>query len=685
MQGMDSGSAAPPSGGARFARAIQTILAALLVGASLLWTLDVPLHAGISIFKEQLLLFGFGLGLGLIMLDVSESSSKDAVVRLWLYRTLALAGLAACLYLTFSYQRLAFTVAFRPLDALIAATVMVLIGLEGLRRTSGWGIFIIVLIFLFYGYFGHMFPGEFRARPVALDRLALYVGLDANGIIGLALNVAMTIVIPFVLFGQLLMRCGAAEFFTNIAAAAMGRYRGGPAKIAVVASALFGTISGNAVSNVVASGVVTIPLMKRAGYPGNVAGGVEAVASTGGQIMPPVMGSAAFLMAEFLEMPYREVMLAALLPALLYFLAVFIQVDLLAAARGIKGLSRGEIPSLRLTLREGWHFVLPFVVLVVALFEFNMAPERAAVFASLTLVLFTLVFGYQGKRPTLGALWQSVIATGKSVTSIIAICAAVGIVIGILSLTGLAFNLTLHLIAASGGSLIVLALLTAVVSILLGMGMPTVGVYVLLATLAAPALIQADVPPIAAHLFVMYFGMLSMVRGGEPGGGKSVADELGLGKARVECLHRAFPLYRVADLVVNRPAGGGDLGGRHGHDRRLRRDRRNRRLPARRTCAVDSDRPVRGRHRSGHARGRLRRRVLWRGRGPRPHRRSGRCTSPERPAARGFAGQAAEIGRFRLPRSSGPCHATHRAVARCDNHVRWHVSRRRLPAAEIQK
>ncbi len=511
MQGMDSGSAAPPSGGARFARAIQTILAALLVGASLLWTLDVPLHAGISIFKEQLLLFGFGLGLGLIMLDVSESSSKDAVVRLWLYRTLALAGLAACLYLTFSYQRLAFTVAFRPLDALIAATVMVLIGLEGLRRTSGWGIFIIVLIFLFYGYFGHMFPGEFRARPVALDRLALYVGLDANGIIGLALNVAMTIVIPFVLFGQLLMRCGAAEFFTNIAAAAMGRYRGGPAKIAVVASALFGTISGNAVSNVVASGVVTIPLMKRAGYPGNVAGGVEAVASTGGQIMPPVMGSAAFLMAEFLEMPYREVMLAALLPALLYFLAVFIQVDLLAAARGIKGLSRGEIPSLRLTLREGWHFVLPFVVLVVALFEFNMAPERAAVFASLTLVLFTLVFGYQGKRPTLGALWQSVIATGKSVTSIIAICAAVGIVIGILSLTGLAFNLTLHLIAASGGSLIVLALLTAVVSILLGMGMPTVGVYVLLATLAAPALIQADVPPIAAHLFVMYFGMLSMV------------------------------------------------------------------------------------------------------------------------------------------------------------------------------
>jgi TRAP transporter 4TM/12TM fusion protein len=511
MQGSDSVGTARPDSGARLAQAIQTILAALLVGASLLWTLNVPLHAGVSIFTEQLLLFGLGLGLGLIMLAVAESSSKEAVARRWFYRTLALAGLAACFYLTFSYQRLAFTVAFRPLDALIASTVMVLIALEGLRRTSGPGIFIIALVFLFYGYFGHLFPSEFRARPVALDRFVLYVGLDANGIIGLALNVAMTIVIPFVFFGQLLMRCGAAEFFTDLAAAAMGRFRGGPAKIAVVASALFGTISGNAVSNVVASGVVTIPLMKRAGYRSHVAGGVEAVASTGGQIMPPVMGSAAFLMAEFLQIPYTDVMVAALLPALLYFLAVFIQVDLLAAAMGIKGMSRSEIPSLKRTLGEGWHFVLPFVALIYGLFALNMRPEHAAVVASATQVLFTLVFGYKGKRPTLGELWQSVIATGKGVTDIIAICAVVGIVIGILSLTGLAFNLTLHLIAASGGSLIVLALLTAVVSIILGMGMPTVGVYVLLATLAAPALVKVGVPDIAAHLFVMYFGMLSMV------------------------------------------------------------------------------------------------------------------------------------------------------------------------------
>ncbi|OFW13302.1 MAG: hypothetical protein A3H27_12270 [Acidobacteria bacterium RIFCSPLOWO2_02_FULL_59_13] len=511
MQGSDSESAAQPGSGARLAQAVQTILAALLVGASLLWTLDVPLHIGIPIFTEQLLLSGLGLSLGLIMLATAESSPKDAVARRGLYRALAVAGLAACLYLAFSYQRLAFTVAFRPLDALIAVTVMVLIALEGLRRTSGWGIFIIVLVFLFYGYFGHLSPGEFRVRPVALDRLALYVGLDANGIIGLALNVAMTIVIPFVFFGQLLMRCGAAEFFTNLAAAAMGRYRGGPAKISVVASALFGTISGNAVSNVVSTGVVTIPLMKRAGYPGHVAGAVESVASTGGQIMPPVMGAAAFLMAEFLEMPYRDVMVAALLPALLYFLAVFIQVDLLAAAMGIKGMSREEIPSLKLTLGEGWHFVLPFAALIYGLFALKMRPEHAAVVASAILVLFTLLFGYKGKRPTLGELWQSVIATGKGVTDIIAICAAVGIVIGILSLTGLAFNLTLHLISASGGSLIVLAVLTAAVSIVLGMGMPTVGVYVLLATLAAPALVKAGVPDIAAHLFVMYFGMLSMV------------------------------------------------------------------------------------------------------------------------------------------------------------------------------
>jgi TRAP transporter 4TM/12TM fusion protein len=281
-------------------------------------------------------------------------------------------------------------------------------------------------------------------------------------------------------------------------------------KIAVLASMLFGSISGSAVANVVATGVVTIPMIKRDGYPAHKAGAIEAVASTGGQLMPPVMGAAAFLMAEFLQISYAEVCLAALVPSILYYGALFIQADLDAARLGIARVPKSDIPDKRLVL-GGLHFVLAFVILIYTLFALNWQPERSALAAAVSVVVTSLAFGYRGERPSLKGMWQTIAGTGQAVVEILIISAAAGIVIGVLNVTGLSFNLTYALVQLGGGNVVVLLVLSAIVCIILGMGLPTLGVYVLLAALVAPALVSLGVDPIAAHLFVLYFGMMSMI------------------------------------------------------------------------------------------------------------------------------------------------------------------------------
>ncbi|RQW73112.1 TRAP transporter fused permease subunit [Halomonas sp. YLB-10] len=380
-----------------------------------------------------------------------------------------------------------------------------------LPKSAGVGIMAVVLLFMGYGLFGHLVPGELQSRPTSLSELLVYLAIDANGMLGTALKVAVVVVVPYMLFGKLLARCGAADFFNDVALAGMGRFRGGPAKVAITASGLFGSISGSAVGNVVGTGVVTIPMMKRAGFPSTYAGAVEAVASTGGQLVPPVMGAAAFIMADLIGIDYSDVMLAALPSAFLYYLAIFINVDLQAAKHGIRSIERAEIPSGWQSLRQGWHFLLPFVVLFYTLFTLNMRPERAAVLSILTLLVVSLVFGYRGKRISLRDIIFVVSSAGSAAANLVIVCAAAGMIIGVLNLSGLAFNLTLHIINASGGNVVILAFITALISVILGMGMPTVGVYILLATLVAPALVEFGIPIIAAHLFVFYFGLLSMV------------------------------------------------------------------------------------------------------------------------------------------------------------------------------
>ena len=332
--------------------------------------------------------------------------------------------------------------------------------------------------------------------------------------IGPLLGVAILIVVPFTLMGQVLGRTGGAAFFADIAMSAMGHFRGGAAKIAVVGSALFGMISGAAVSNVVAVGIITIPLMVRSGFSPYRAAAIESVGSTGGQLMPPVMGAAAFIMAEFLQVSYGAVCIAAAIPSLLYYAALFMHVDLEAAKHRIGAARVENVPSFLEVIRSGWHFPIPIAFLIVTIAYpevFQIPIERAAIYSTAILIVLCLIFGYRGRRSSIGEILRAVLDTGRAALDIVLIGAAAGMVVGALNISGISFGLTLQLIAISGESLFVLLLLTAGISIILGMGMPTISVYVLTATLLAPSLVKLGVTPMAAHMYVMYFGMLSMI------------------------------------------------------------------------------------------------------------------------------------------------------------------------------
>jgi len=274
---------------------------------------------------------------------------------------------------------------------------------------------------------------------------------------------------------------------------------------------MFGSISGSAVSNVASTGVITIPMMQRGGYTARSAGAIEAVASTGGQLTPPIMGAAAFLMAEFLQVPYQDIVLAAIIPALLFYVALFVHTDLEAARTGVKALDPDQIPAARKVLMAGWFLIVPFAVLIVVLFTFNQPAETAALAACAVLGVIGMIFGYGSRKLSPRAIAASFRDTGFAVVDIIVITAAAGIIIGILDRSGLSFGLGFVLVQFGENSLFLLLLVTAGVSILLGMGMPTTGVYFLLAALAAPPLIKLGVEPIAAHMYVLYFGMLSMI------------------------------------------------------------------------------------------------------------------------------------------------------------------------------
>jgi TRAP transporter 4TM/12TM fusion protein len=485
----------------------SALVALPLVG--IFFLLDVPQKLDWLVFNEQYMALFLAISLFATFLLVPARGAKDRDYVPWYDLIAAFAGLGVGLFIFFQYPKLVDTLGEITRESVVLGTITIVLLAEGSRRLIGWPLVIIAACFIFYALFAYVFPGDFYGRGWGIPRLATYLYLDANGIFGLPLQVGSSIVLVFILFGEALNSVGGAAFLSDFALAVMGRFRGGQAKIAIMSSSLFGNISGSAVANVVVDGAFTIPMMKRAGYPAPVAAAVEAVASTGGQIMPPVMGAAAFLIAEYLGIPYAEVALAAVVPAFLYYTALFIQVDLLAARNGIHGLPRAELPRLLPVLKRSAGFIVPLIVLIILMFFLNQRPEEAGLIAALSgLIVGIFTPGVKmGPRQVLIML----LSTGRGLLEIAAITGLAGVVIGVLQLTGLGFTLTFTLLNVGQSSAILLLILTAIVSIILGMGMPTTAVYVLLAVLVAPGLAKLGIMPLAAHLFIFYFGMLSMI------------------------------------------------------------------------------------------------------------------------------------------------------------------------------
>jgi TRAP transporter 4TM/12TM fusion protein len=381
--------------------------------------------------------------------------------------------------------------------------------LEATRRVTGWQLPLIALLFLVYAYIGPYLPGLFGHRGFSIDRIVYVVYLTTEGIFGMPLYVSSTFIVLFIILAAFLKETGIGEFFIDIAFGMFGRVRGGPAKVAVVASSFFGTFSGSALANVTGTGTFTIPLMIRTGFSPQFAAAVEAVASTGGQFMPPIMASVAFVMAEILGISYIKVAIAASIPALLYYTGIFAQVDFRAAKRGLKGVPKEELPSVRKILVRNGHLLLPLVVLIYILGIKQLTPMRAAFWTIMCTILVSAVRRSTRLNvpKTLEALKSGAIGTLSVATA----CASIGIIVGVLMLTGLGLKLSGMLVDIAQGSLLILLVLSMVTSLILGMGVPTLAAYLVLALVVAPALINMGVKPIAAHLFMFYFGIISCI------------------------------------------------------------------------------------------------------------------------------------------------------------------------------
>jgi len=490
-------------------RRIEQTFLIILVMSGALYVLDLHYFFGWTIYKEQYLGLFLALILGCTFIAVPLSRGSSRTNLPFYDIVLAFLGLFVGLYIAIVYPQIVNEMGrITALQVSVGIVTLVLV-LEGVRRLTGWVLVILALILIFYGLFGQYFPGILFGKSIRWDRLVNYCYLDSSALFGLPLTIAATIALAFIFFGNALFATGGGDFLTDFAMATLGRFRGGPAKVSVVASTLFGTLSGVAVANVYVTGAITIPMMVRMGYGPHLAAAVEAVSSTGGILMPPVMGIVAFLMSEFLGIPYYQVAIAAVIPALVYYAVVLMQVDLEAAKSNLKGLPISELPRLKDALKGCLLFIVPLAVLVYTLFNLHYEPAKAAM-AGLFSVL---ILGALRRRSRVGfhKLLEVMEKTARSVLDIGMLCAVAGIIIGIIFMSGIGFRLSMALVNLSGGNPLMVLPVAAIASIILGMGMPPAVVYILLAVLMAPAITQLGIPPLPAHLFLLYFSTLSMI------------------------------------------------------------------------------------------------------------------------------------------------------------------------------
>ena len=421
---------------------------------------------------------------------------------------LAVLGFSFAIYIYFDYWEFIFRVGDPTNWDLFFSIISIVLIFELTRRVVGWSLLIIAFAFLAYCFFGQHLPAPFSHRGYDLERIATTLFMSKNGLFGVPMRVTAYFIYLFIAFGAFYQTCGGTAFFIDLASALFGKLRGGPAKVSVAVSGMMGTISGSAVANTVTTGTLTIPLMKRIGFEPHVAGAVEATASSGGALMPPIMGAAAFIMAEYLGVAYIEVCRAAVIPAVLYFLAIYSVVHFYSLKIGIKGLSESEIPSVKLVFRDKWMFTIPLIVLI-GILVLGYSP-RVAVLSSLVAIV-VMSFLRKESRMTPSKILDALAMTGYNCVMVVGACATAGIVIGVVLLTGMGNKITALVITLSAGSLFLALPIVMLASILFGMGLPTVVCYVLLAATVAPSLIDLGVTPIAAHLYIFYFGMLCMV------------------------------------------------------------------------------------------------------------------------------------------------------------------------------
>jgi TRAP transporter 4TM/12TM fusion protein len=418
---------------------------------------------------------------------------------------LGAAAVFSCLYLVLEQDQLVLRAGTSTTLDLVAGALAVLVVLELARRTTGWGLVVIALLALAYGLAGPYLPGFLAHRGYGVTRLIQHLYLTTEGIWGVPLGVSADFVYLFVLFGAVLDTAGGGVMLIGLANRIAGRTRGGPAKTAAVASAIMGSLSGSAVANVVTTGSVTIPMMKRSGFSGRFAAAVEAAASTGGQIMPPVMGAGAFILATWTNIPYVQVAMAAAIPAILYYAALFMVVHFRAHKSNIPLPDESELQG---SFKESVHLLVPLVIIVVFL-AMGRSPMRAAFWGVISAGVMTSLV--PATRLTLQGWGKALRGAGSGTVQVASACAAAGIVVGVASLTGIGLRMSDLVITLSGGRLPVALLLTALGSIVLGMGLPTTAAYVVLAALGAPALTELGVPLLSAHLFIFYFGCISNV------------------------------------------------------------------------------------------------------------------------------------------------------------------------------
>lgn len=431
--------------------------------------------------------------------------------------------------------------------------VLWLLVLEATRRAGGMALFVIVLALSFYPLYADKMPGPISGLASPLADTTAYHTMSAESILGIPLQALANLVIGFLIFGVALTRTGGGKFFIDLAFALLGHVRGGPAKVAIFASGLMGSMSGSVISNVITTGVMTIPAMRRTGFRASYAAGVEACASTGGVLMPPVMGATAFIMAVFLNVPYIEIAVAAIVPSMLFYLGLFVQIDAYAARQQMPGLSRDELPDLKQTLKDGWYFIFVFVLLIVMLVHLKrevFAPYYATVLLILVnQVAATDKWGWKDLR-------DFVAAVGVLLAEITAILAGVGLIVGALSISGMAGTLVNDLIFLAGGNTLVLLAMGAVTSFILGIGMTVTAAYIFLAIVLAPALVQGGLNPMAVHLFILYWGMVSYITPPVALGAYAAASVAGANPMRtgLEAMRLGSIIYFVPFFFVLDPA-----------------------------------------------------------------------------------------------------------------------------------